>query len=126
MNESKNSNIPPAPVIEKMLALQEKDLILKTQQLDLQKQTDQHSFQYAKDALVENAKDRDAQRKYHKSILRESYFFASFIILIFFIFMAIALYFNKDDLAKEIVRAIIYLGSGGIGGYFWGKSKPKN
>ena len=39
----------------------------------------------------------------------------------FFLFLGAALYFNKDQIAYEIIRAIIYLSAGGLGGYSLGK-----
>lgn len=47
------------------------------------------------------------------------------IIIVFFIFLGGALYLNKEQIALEIIKAIIFLASGGIGGYAYGKSTNK-
>jgi len=118
-----NKNLLSPELVEKLLAVQEKDLALKAQDMELKKQTDSNSFEFAKTSLAANAKDREEQRKHSQSITKYILVFSGIVVLLFAAFLSIALYLNKDQIAIEIVKAIIYIASGGLGGYALGQKR---
>lgn len=120
-----NQNLLSPELVGKLLAVQEKDLALKAQEMELRKQTDSNSFEFAKASLTANIKDREEQRKYFQSITKYVLGFSAVVFLLFAVFLSIALYLNKDQIAMEIVKAIIYIASGGLGGYALGQRSGK-
>lgn len=112
-------------LINRFLTVQEKELVIRTEELALKKQADNNTFEYSKAALDANVKDREAEREHAKTTIKYWYIFASVITIVFFIFLGCALYLNKEQIALEIIKAIIFLASGGIGGYAYGKSENK-
>ena len=126
-NQMQNNQNPLSPeLVGKLLAVQEKDLTLKAQDMELKKQADSNNFEFAKASLTANVKDREEQRKHFESIMRYILYFSGFVILALAIFLSLALYLNKDQVALEIIKAIILITSGGIGGYALGKKSGKD
>jgi hypothetical protein len=117
---------PPAELIQVFLTNQGKELELKAQELALNQQSDKHSFEYAKTALDASMKDREASRTHS---LRQSKTIFLFVFAIFVsgaVFLGFTMYSGKDAIAMEIIKATIFLISGGSGGYAVGRSRKKN
>ena len=112
-------------LINNLVAAQERELILKSEQINLQKQADQNAYQYSIEALAANLEDRKDQRKYlkHKDII--NYCFAGGIVLVIIIVIIIALFLNKDAAALEILKDVAIFFGGGAGGYAYSK-KPSH
>lgn len=135
MMSSKNNNLPanniqkdrtpPAELIQVFLNNQGKELELKAQELALNQQSDKHSFEYAKTALDASMKDREATRKHNASTQKTILLFVFAIFVSGAIFLGFTMYNGKDAIAMEIIKATIFLISGGSGGYAVGRAKKK-
>lgn len=122
-DNNKKNNHPNPAVIEKFLALQEQEIVMRGKELEIQQQGNNNSHEYAKAALQANKEDREATRN-HKIQSKKLTFLFSGIVFVFFIaFLTCALLLNKDEIVKEIIKAVIYVSTSGIGGYFIGKNK---
>lgn len=75
-----NSPQNPPPLdsasINRFLTVQEKELVIRTEELALKKQADNNTFEYSKAALDANVKDRAAEREHAKTTIRYWYIFA--------------------------------------------------
>lgn len=130
MNE-KNKNMHISPdLIEKMIAVQEKDLIMRNEELQLQKEIQQQSHanahEYSLAALQANVNDRQASRKHEENTIRHRYIFSGIILAGLICLIGFALYLNKDQVVMEALKAVLFFGSGGIGGYAYAKKSIKH
>ncbi|MHB8822597.1 MAG: hypothetical protein ACYDAI_02505 [Trichloromonadaceae bacterium] len=94
--------------------------------MDLQKQADNNSYQYAQAALGAQAKDRDASCTHQLATRKTTYLFIFALVVIIAGLMAYAIGSGNQAIAMEIIKAIIFLVSGGSGGYALAKSKQGN
>lgn len=128
-NHNPPENTPPhvnPALIEKFINVQEKELVIRGQELELKKLNDSNSHEYAKAALDANVTDREAERKNNANILKYGYIFGGAVIFLLVILFVFALFLNKDQIVMEILKAIIFIGSGGISGYALGKKSTNN
>ena len=112
-----------AGLIEKFLDNQQTELQLRSKELDLQKINDQHSFEFSKTALEKETFDRAEQRKTFRECRKDGFFFISGLALLVTTVVIVAMWLGKDQIALEVLKDIIFLVSGGAGGYAIGKAK---
>ena len=74
-------------------------------------------------ALEAQVTDRRLQRDYNKYLNRNHYFFISLLIIAIVTVIIISLYLDKEAIAIEIIKAIVFILAGGIGGYGLGNKK---
>lgn len=114
--QNRPQQLPPE-LIKDLVANQTRDLELRAQELDLQRQQDNHSFAFSQNALNAQLEDRNEQRKYETSLLK----IRVFLIIVLFMLIASVIVFclwkDKDTVAMEIIKALVYICSGGLGGY---------
>lgn len=125
MNSGPNLPTVNPQLLEQLAKNQEKDLLLRSQELELKKQSDNNSYNYSLQALEANKEDREANRTYYKTIIKATYWFSGLIIFAFFIFLSYALFLGKEKIVMEIIKAILYIAAGAMGGYGFGKRKSK-
>ena len=99
---------------------------LRLSELNLRKQEDDHSFEFAKAALSAKTTDKDAEREHHRQTQKTNLIFISIITLIITGLIAYALSIGKDNFAMELIKAVIFILSGGAGGFAIGKSSHKD
>lgn len=116
--------ISPA-LFKEFLDNQTKELELKNRQLELEKQKDDHAFDWAKKSLDAQVIDRDKQRAFQLHGRRNCFVFATVIAVLFVGLLVCALWLNKDQVALEIIKALIFITTGGAGGYAVGKHKSQ-
>lgn len=109
--------------INTFLKNQGRELELRVEELILQKQKDNHAFEYGKAALETKAADRNLQRKHDLKARGYTYSFAAFISLLILGIMFYGIFSGNKDVTMEIIKAIVYLASGGLGGYGLARSK---
>ena len=71
-------------------------------------------------AQSEDLKD---QRSFNERIITKLIWFSAVIFIVFILFLIYVLYIGKDQIAVEIIRVVIFLFSGGLGGYAIGSRK---
>jgi len=116
---------PPVELIDLFLKNQSKELDIKAKELELHKQNDNHSFEFAKASLTAETGDREATRQHTLRTRKAILNFVLIFVIIFILFLCFALYLNKDAIALEVIKAVIYLVSGGGGGYAIARSANK-
>lgn len=122
------SSTPPITpeVMEKIVNNQEKEIILRQQELELRKQADSNNFSYANASLEANLKNLESQRKHSSQESVYRYIFSGIVVFLLISLIAIGFYLNKDQAAMEIIKVVMYVGIGAFGGYSYGKSIPKD
>lgn len=114
-------------LIRTLLENQSKELELKSIELSLQKQQDIHGFEFGKEALRIKAEDRKLQREHDFKVKKSRYLLIGSLMLLVSGIIVYALNSNNSPVALEIIKAIVYLAGGGLGGYGLAKSSnPKD
>lgn len=104
-------------LVKEFLDNQTKEMEIRVQELTLQKQQDDYGFEYVKMVLAAKVEDRKSTRNHIIKSKIFTYFFATTIILIIVGVIVYAMHSGNEDIAMEIIKAIIYLAGGGLGGY---------
>jgi hypothetical protein len=134
MSESKLQNNPndgisdglTPDVVKTLLENQAKELELKAIELALQKQQDDHGFEFGKAALLAKIEDRKLQRNHQLSVKKSTYILVTILALIVSAIIFYAIYSNNSPIAMEIIKAIVYLTGGSLGGYGVAKAGDKS
>lgn len=113
-------------VVKTLLENQAKELELKAIELALQKQQDDHGFEFGKAALLAKIEDRKLQRNHQLSVKKSTYILVTILALIVSSIIFYALYSNNSPIAMEIIKAIVYLTGGSLGGYGVAKAGNKS
>lgn len=121
----KTTEIAPA-LFKEFLDNQTKEIELKSREIDLQKQKDDHGFEFAKTALEAQADDRKQLRAFQLKSKRSGHIFTTIIVLFFIVLLITALAMDKDQVALEIIKAVIFMTTGGAGGYAIGRIRNIN
>lgn len=118
------SHVPPksaAPIppelLQQFLDNQSRELEIKTQELALRKQEDSHSFEFGKMAMDVQLEDRNKHREYNISLLKGRNWLVAFIASAILAVIIVSLYLNKDAVATEVIKALVFIFAGGVGGY---------
>lgn len=130
MEHQNNNNLPQnsqnalasPELFEKFLDNQSKELAIKEKELALQKQQDDHGFEFGKTALLAKVEDRKLQREHELKSSKHTYILITALVSIVAAIIFYALYSNNTPIAMEIIKAIVYLAGGGLGGYGMAKA----
>ena len=129
-NNSLPSSIKPETLTPELLGQffqnQAKEIELRQSELNLKKQVDDHSFEFAKAALSAKSTDRNAEREHDRETQKTRLIFASIIVVVITALITYALSIGKDNFAMELIKAVIFILSGGAGGFAIGKSSHKD
>ena len=121
MNNSDELVPLPEPVEQDVLRQfaenQAQEFHLRQQEQSVRRQEVENAHEYALKLLDAQLVDRQRERESSKNHLTTGGWFVMVIVLALIGGICYALYLNKDQLVIELVKAIIFIVSGGIGGY---------
>jgi len=108
-------------MFEKDLRVKEQELLLKKDELELRKQSERHAYTYSMEMLKVKKEDRTEYIRHLTLAKRNFYIFmiVTLSVIVFLIYSSIVN--NKDELAKDLIRALIYIIIA-LGGYYCGKN----
>src|SRR5690348_13455030 len=98
-----NQNINPG-MLNVFLSNQQKELVLREQEIELRKQQEDHAFEFSKQALEVKQKELANQRQNNLDILKYKYNFAVIAMVMIATFIICALYLNKEQIVLELVK----------------------
>ena len=75
------------------------------------------THEYSLKVLDVDLLDRQREREYQKTSNTNAGLLVAFLSLLFAAAICYALYLNKDQLVMEFLKAILFLVTGGVGGY---------
>ncbi len=111
-----STNLTP-DLLKTFLNNQTRELEIRAEQLALQKQKGEHGFEFGKVALKAKVEDRKLHRDHTLKVRIYTYLFIGIIVMLVFATIFYAMYSGNKDIAMEIIKAIVYLLGGGLGGY---------
>ena len=113
----------PVDLIQLFLDNQRKELELRTNELEITKQEEQHSYDVARLSLRTQADNIERDRQHKIALWRLFMKFAAFIAVIAALLMGFALWLGKEQFILEVLRIVFYGGSGVAVGAYYQKSK---
>jgi len=125
-NPEKKGLIPTelAETLNKVLEAQAQDMALKSEQnqiererLEVDKQKDTNAFKFGMASLEAQAKDRVHARECERGQRKDAQRLIIWILVIIALLVGYALYLDKDALAEELIKAVVFLAAGGAAGY---------
>ena len=110
-------------LFKQFLENQKRELELKARDIELVKQRDNNNFEWAKKSLDVQAEDRKQERAYRIRATRNFFILIGIIVAGVIALLAFAIAMNKEQVALEVVKAVIFALGGGAGGYAIGKQR---
>ena len=123
-NDNNAQHLNPL-AIERLLTIQEQELVIRGKELEIQKQTLDNAHIYSIKALEGTKEDLEAARKHEEKIIKHRYIYSGLVLIGLMILIGFALHLNKDKIVMEIIKGILLFGSGGLSGYALGKIKKE-
>lgn len=109
---------PTGDDIRKMIELQKAETDYKTKELALRKQQDEHNFEYSKRALEMQARENENNRKFLHSLLNKLLLGVGLLLVVpILTVIIVSIVYDKMEIAKEIIKAIVYIALGMLGGF---------
>lgn len=123
-NNKKPLALTPA-VVERIVSNQTKDLEIREKEIEQAKLTQSNDHEFALASLQAQVQDRADERKHEANNTKYYLGFAVLIILGLFGLFALAISKGKDQIVMEVLKVIMYVGAGALGGYSWGAKGKK-
>lgn len=117
--ENRGDGIPESDrnLVEKFVQNQSKDIALRAQELEIQKQKDNNQLSFAQESLGAQERDRVHERECARAKHRDRLYFFAFLAVLLAAILGLAIGFGRPKLAMELVKAILLAGAGAAGGY---------
>lgn len=110
-------------LINKFLDNQTEELRLKATELELERQKDNNGFQFAQKSLVAQAEDRRHEREVDAKNRGRQLWLVFGVAALIVITVIVALVLDKEEVAKEIVKAVVFVAVGFLGGFGAARAK---
>jgi cation transport ATPase len=123
--EPDDDQAPEPPWLAQFIENQKKELAVRAQELELARQQDNHNIEYAKESLAAQERDRKDERDCSRAGSRDRYRLIIWLVLIVAALIGAALYSGHEDIATELVKAIIFIAAGAFGGYGYAANRAK-
>ncbi len=104
-------------MLEQLIDNQTKELSLRAKEIDLNRQRDEHAYEFGREALQAQKEDRQNQREHNRIMQRNGLVLVGVIVVILTIIVIVALFLNKESVAMEIIKACAFFTTGGALGY---------
>lgn len=112
-------------LIRQLINNQAQDIVLRKQELDLQKTQVTFSHEFALESLKAQKEDRMNQREHERRTQGKNMWIISIIIGIVAVFGGYCLWIDKDKVIEELLKFLAYSIPSLGGGYFYGYNKAK-
>lgn len=109
--------------IELFLHNQGRELDLRAQELELQKVTAGQEHDYARASLAAQERIMEKQLLAQRRQKTDFYWLVGVAMLVGAAILGMALWFNKDQVALEIIKDIVLVFGGSAGGYAIGRTR---
>ncbi|HEY0024753.1 MAG TPA: hypothetical protein VGB24_17700 [Longimicrobium sp.] len=112
-------------LVQQLVENQAKELAIRSEEIALRAKETDAGHRFAEKALDAQVKDRHEIREEQKRGRRDRLYFLGFAAAVVITFLVYLLHTGKDAFAQEVLKALIFLLSGGTGGYFAGKHQGR-
>lgn len=112
---------PSQEVFAQLVQNQTRELELKARELALQVQQDNHNYQFAIETLKVKASGQAVKLEHERKTLTIKAVAWTLALLVVGCLIGVSVLLGAKDVASDIIKAIAYLGAGGVGGYGYGR-----
>lgn len=120
---------PPAhvrlDVFEKFLEVQGKEIEIRAQEVEVKKLEIKAGYRFSRASVEAQERDLKHQREESRSKRRDHLWFSVFALALLAALLIYMLQTGKDELAKEILKALVFISAGGASGFFAGKASER-
>jgi hypothetical protein len=120
-----NAGPPQQELFQQLLLNQSEELRLRQVQLDLDKQKDSNGYLYAQKSLEVQAADRRHSREVLAGQKKGLYWLILALCAMVTGLVCVALWLGKDAIASEIIKAVVFVSVGFLGGFGVARSRPE-
>lgn len=103
--------------------MQTKELEVRAREAELAAEKDANQLQFSKEALAAQERDRAHDRTCGRETKKDKLKFFGIVSLLVILLVSFALYLDKDAIASEIIKAVVFLAAGAAAGYGYGRRK---
>lgn len=112
-------------LLRKLLDKSAHEFEQKQREVELESQKDSNRFEFSKIALKTQSEDLEKEREHKRKQSVANKIFAAFILLLATGFLLYALNSGHEDVALEVIKAVVLVAGGGAGGYALGVRKAQ-
>ena len=107
----------PQEPLRRLLENQTSDIITSQTDQELRRRQVEIVHEYSLKIIDAELLDKQREREHQRSLNTSSAMLVAFLSLLLAAGICYALYLNKDQLVMEFLKAILFLVTGGVGGY---------
>jgi hypothetical protein len=111
---------------EASLVRQGRELTVSAQEIEVEKQKDDHLFELGKAALVAQAEDRKHERDFKVKEITHHHRLVLWLTAILSALVLLTIYLGQPTVALEIAKGVGLLLAGGFGGYGLGQGSASS
>lgn len=104
-------------LLRRILDNQANDIITRQTEQEIRRRELETGHEYSLKLLDVQLADKQVDREYLKSTNLNSSIVVGFLGLLLVVAFCYALYLNKDQVVMEFLKAVLFLVTGGVGGY---------
>lgn len=103
--------------MRRILDYEANDIVTRQTQQEIRKREIETGHEYSLKLLDVQLMDRQRDREYFKSTNTNGSIVVAFLGVLLVAAFCYALYLNKDQVVMEFLKAVLFLVTGGVGGY---------
>jgi cation transport ATPase len=115
-----------AELIERFVDNQSREIATRQLELELEKQKDAHNFEFGKEAIAAQERDRKDERSCRREMQKDGQRTVLLVVAILALLILGTLWLGSPQIAMELTKAILYIAAGLAGGYGLAKSKKRS
>lgn len=112
-------------MFNRFLEVQGKEIEVRAQEVGVKQLEVRAGYRFSKASLEAQERDLKNQREESRSKRRDHLLFSVFALLLLAAILVYMLQTGKDELAKEILKALVFISAGGASGFFAGKASER-
>lgn len=112
-------------LFQKFLEVQGKEIEIRAQEVEVKKLEVKAGYRFSRAGVEAQERDLKHQREESRTRRRDHLWFSVFALALLTGLLVYMLQTGKDELAKEILKALVYISAGGASGFFAGKASEK-
>jgi Flp pilus assembly protein TadB len=112
-------------MVQRLLEQQAQEIAVRSHEAKLRQLEVKAGYRFSRASLDAQERDQKDQRTEDRKKRRDQLFFVAFAILLLTALIIYLLQSGKDELAREILKALVYISMAATSGFFAGRSTER-
>jgi hypothetical protein len=112
-------------MIQRFLDQQAQEMAIRAQETQVRQLEVRAAYRYSRASLDAQERDLKDQRSEERKKRRDQIYFVAFALLLLAALVVYLLNGGKDELAREILKAVVYISMAATSGFYAGKSSER-